>query len=102
MVDYHAITTPFDPKEMEKNILETAAVYLAAGINPEKSTVFIQSHNSDHTELAWILGTITRMSDLFRMTQFKEKLPRYNILKKKLKGEVIEKMLPQKSQKAML
>jgi tryptophanyl-tRNA synthetase len=73
IMDYHAITTPFDPKEMERNIFETLIVYLAAGIDPKKSTIFVQSHVKEHTELAWILGTITPLGDLKRMTQFKEK-----------------------------
>jgi tryptophanyl-tRNA synthetase len=73
IMDYHAITTPFDPKEMERNIFETLIVYLAAGIDPKKSTIFVQSHVKEHTELAWILGTITSLGELKRMTQFKEK-----------------------------
>ncbi len=73
IVDLHAITTPYDPKELQKNILETTAVYLAAGINPEKSVIFVQSEIKEHAELAWLLGTITSMGELSRMTQFKEK-----------------------------
>jgi tryptophanyl-tRNA synthetase len=73
IVDYHAITTPFDPKKMERNILDTAIIYLAAGIDPKKSVLFVQSKVKEHTELAWILGTITPLGDLKRMTQFKEK-----------------------------
>ena len=73
IVDLHAITTPYEPKELQKNILETAAVYLAAGVNPEKSIIFVQSEVKEHTELAWLLGTITPMGELSRMTQFKEK-----------------------------
>lgn len=73
VVDYHAITTPFNPKELSRNTLETAATYLAAGIDPKKSLVFVQSHNPDHTELAWILNTISRNSDLTRMRQFYDK-----------------------------
>jgi tryptophanyl-tRNA synthetase len=73
IVDLHAITTPFEPKEMEKNILDTAIVYLAAGLDPEKSIIFVQSKVKEHTELAWILGTICPLGDLKRMTQFKEK-----------------------------
>ncbi|MBI4837245.1 MAG: tryptophan--tRNA ligase [Candidatus Portnoybacteria bacterium] len=93
VVDYHAITTPFDPKELSQNTLATAATYLAAGIyaqgarlpagkrsasggDHKKSLVFVQSHNSDHTELAWILNTITRIVELERMTQFKDKTQR--------------------------
>ena len=73
IVDLHAITTPYEPKELQKNILETTAVYLAAGINPEKSIIFVQSEVKEHVELAWLLGTITPMGELSRMTQFKEK-----------------------------
>jgi len=73
IVDLHAITTPFEPKEMQKKILDTAIVYLAAGLDPEKSIIFIQSQVKEHSELAWLLGTITPLGDLKRMTQFKEK-----------------------------
>ena len=73
IVDLHAITTPYEPKELQKNILETTAVYLAAGINPDKSVIFVQSQVPEHAELAWLLGTITPMGELSRMTQFKEK-----------------------------
>jgi len=73
IVDLHAITTPYDPKTLQKNILDTTAVYLAAGINPEKSIIFMQSDIKEHAELAWLLGTITPMGELSRMTQFKEK-----------------------------
>jgi len=73
IVDLHAITTPYDPKELQKNILEATAIYLAAGINPEKSIIFVQSEVKEHAELAWLLGTITPMGELSRMTQFKEK-----------------------------
>jgi tryptophanyl-tRNA synthetase len=73
IVDLHAMTTPYKPEELQKNILEAAAIYLAAGINPEKSTIFVQSDVKEHTELAWLLGTITPMGELSRMTQYKEK-----------------------------
>ncbi len=73
IVDLHAITTPYDPKELQNNILEATAIYLAAGINPEKSVIFVQSQVKEHTELAWLLSTITPMGELSRMTQFKEK-----------------------------
>jgi tryptophanyl-tRNA synthetase len=73
IMDYHAITTPFDSKTMEQKIFDTLIIYLAAGIDPQKSTIFIQSQIKEHTELAWILGTITPLGDLKRMTQFKEK-----------------------------
>jgi len=73
IVDYHAITTPFKPEEMKRNIFDTLIAYLAAGLDPKKCTIFVQSHVKEHTELAWILGTITPLGDLKRMTQFKEK-----------------------------
>jgi len=73
IVDMHAITTPYDVKEMQKNIFEATSIYLAAGVDPEKSIMFVQSQVKEHTELAWLLGTITPMGELSRMTQFKEK-----------------------------
>lgn len=73
IVDLHAITVPQDPKILSQKILETAKIYLAAGIDPDKSLIFIQSQVPAHSELAWILGTIARIGELERMTQFKEK-----------------------------
>ncbi|MFH1822896.1 MAG: tryptophan--tRNA ligase [Patescibacteria group bacterium] len=73
VVDYHAITIHQDPKVLNKKIIETAKVYLAAGIDPKKSIIFQQSDISAHTELAWILNCITNNSDLTKMTQFKDK-----------------------------
>ncbi len=73
IVDYHAITVPQDPKELNQNILKLAAAYLAAGIDPKKAILFQQSRVSEHTELGWILTTIARMGELERMTQYKEK-----------------------------
>ena len=73
IVDLHAITTPYETKELQKDILNTLVTYLAAGINPDKSIIFTQSSIKEHSELAWLLGTITPMGELSRMTQFKEK-----------------------------
>ncbi len=73
IVDLHAITVPQDPVELRKKTLEIAKIYLAAGVDPAKSTLFIQSHISGHTQLAWILNTIARMAELERMTQYKDK-----------------------------
>ncbi len=73
VVDYHAITVKQDPEDLRKKILEVACTYLASGIDPEKSTIFIQSQVKEHTELAWILNTIAKISELERMTQFKDK-----------------------------
>lgn len=73
IVDLHAITVPQDPAELRRKTLEIAKIYLASGINPAKSTLFIQSHVSAHTELGWILNTLARMAELERMTQYKDK-----------------------------
>ena len=73
VVDLHAITVPQNPEELKKKTIEAAKIYLAAGIDPEKSTIFIQSHISEHAELAWILNTITKNRELENMTQFKSK-----------------------------
>ncbi len=73
IVDLHAITVPQDPAELRAKTLEIAKIYLASGIDPTKSTLFIQSHVPAHTELGWILNTIARMAELERMTQFKDK-----------------------------
>ncbi|OIN91484.1 tryptophan--tRNA ligase [Candidatus Collierbacteria bacterium CG1_02_44_10] len=73
IVDYHAMTIEYDPKELPKRIRELALDWLAAGLNPEKSIIFIQSHVPEHTELAWVFNTITPIGELERMTQFKEK-----------------------------
>ncbi len=73
VVDMHAITVPQEPKLLRKRSLDFLCLYLAAGIDPERSTVFVQSHVSAHAELAWILGCHTYMGELSRMTQYKEK-----------------------------
>jgi tryptophanyl-tRNA synthetase len=73
VVDMHAITVPQDPEQLRKKTIEVAKIYLASGIDPEKCSIFIQSHISEHAELAWILNTITKISELERMTQFKDK-----------------------------
>lgn len=73
IADLHTITTPQDPKELSVKTLEVAALLIACGIDPQKSTLFIQSHVPAHAELAWILNTITPIGELERMTQFKEK-----------------------------
>jgi tryptophanyl-tRNA synthetase len=73
VVDLHAITVPQDPSELKKRTIEVAKAYLASGIDPEKSSIFIQSHVQEHTELTWILNTVAKVSELERMTQFKDK-----------------------------
>ena len=73
VVDLHAITVKQDPKELKKNIRETAATFIACGIDPTQSIIFNQSMVSAHTEAAWILSCVSRIGWLNRMTQFKEK-----------------------------
>ncbi|MEY4102246.1 MAG: hypothetical protein RIR88_380 [Actinomycetota bacterium] len=73
VVDLHAITVPQDPAELRARTRSTAAQYIAAGIDPAKSTLFVQSHVRAHTELMWILSTITGFGEASRMTQFKDK-----------------------------
>lgn len=73
IVDLHAITIPYNPKQMQKNILSVTIDYLAAGIDYKKNIIFVQSHIKEHSELAWLLGAITPLGELERMTQFKEK-----------------------------
>ena len=73
VVDLHAITVPQDPAALRASTRRTAAQYIAAGIDPAVSTLFVQSHVSAHTELAWILNTLTGFGEASRMTQFKDK-----------------------------
>jgi tryptophanyl-tRNA synthetase len=73
VVDLHAITVPQDPKALAANTRKTAAQYIAAGIDPEKAILFVQSHVPHHPQLAWILNTITSFGEASRMTQFKDK-----------------------------
>ena len=73
IVDLHAITTPYRPGELQRNIMDLATAYLATGLDPEKCIFFVQSQIKEHSELAWILGTIIPLGELQRMTQFKEK-----------------------------
>ncbi|MFZ2975752.1 MAG: tryptophan--tRNA ligase [Candidatus Moraniibacteriota bacterium] len=73
VVDMHAITVPQDPTDLRRRTIEVAKVYLASGIDPKKSTLFIQSQVSEHAELCWILNTIAKIPELEKMTQFKDK-----------------------------
>jgi len=77
VVDLHAITVPQDPAELREKTRRTAAQYIAAGIEPSRSTLYVQSHVPAHAELAWILSTITGFGEAGRMTQFKDKSQRY-------------------------
>jgi tryptophanyl-tRNA synthetase len=73
IVNLHAITVPQDPTVLAAKTRDLARIYLAVGIEPEVSTVFVQSDVAEHAELAWLLNCVTRMSELERMTQFKDK-----------------------------
>lgn len=73
IVDLHAITVPQEPKDLRRRSLEILAQYIASGIDPEKNTLFFQSHVSAHAELSWVLNCISYMGQLGRMTQYKEK-----------------------------
>jgi len=78
VVDLHAITMPQDPIQLSKKTREVAALYLAAGLDPNKTTIFVQSHVPAHAELAWILTCLTPLGWLSRMTQFKDKAAKQN------------------------
>ena len=73
VVDYHAITVKQDPQVLQQKIIEVAKLYMAGGIDPAESVIFQQSSITAHTELAWILNCVARISDLDKMTQFKDK-----------------------------
>ncbi len=76
IVDYHAITVSYEPAQMQKRIFEAAMDNIAAGLDPARCTIFVQSHVPEHTELCWLLNCVTPMGELGRMTQFKEKSER--------------------------
>ncbi|WP_159566997.1 tryptophan--tRNA ligase [Budvicia diplopodorum] len=77
IVDLHAITVRQDPEKLHKATLDTLALYLACGIDPKKSTIFVQSHVPEHVQLGWVLNCYTYFGELSRMTQFKDKSARY-------------------------
>jgi tryptophanyl-tRNA synthetase len=77
IVDYHAITQPFEPAEMKRRVREMACDLIACGIDPAISTLFVQSAVREHTELAWALSSVTSYGELGRMTQFKDKAERH-------------------------
>ncbi|XBS69498.1 tryptophan--tRNA ligase [Acerihabitans sp. KWT182] len=77
IVDLHAVTVRQDPQKLRTATLDVLALYLACGIDPEKSTIFVQSHVPEHTQLGWLLNCYTYFGELSRMTQFKDKSARY-------------------------
>ena len=76
VVDLHAITQDFEPEDMPQRVFDMAMTLMAAGIDPDRSTLFVQSHVPQHTELAWIFNTVTPLGELERMTQYKDKAAR--------------------------
>jgi tryptophanyl-tRNA synthetase len=79
VVDLHAITVPQDPATLREKTRRTAAQYIAAGIDPSASTLYVQSHVPAHAELAWVLNTLTGMGEASRMTQFKDKAAKQGV-----------------------
>lgn len=80
IVDLHALTVPQDPKELYKNTLDLARLYVAAGIDPEVATIFVQSQVPAHAELGWLMECNTYMGELKRMTQFKDKSEKQEVV----------------------
>ena len=78
IVDMHAITVKQEPAVLRKNARDLMMMYSAAGLDPEKNTIYMQSHVSAHAELAWILNCFTYMGELNRMTQFKDKSQKHS------------------------
>ncbi|MCD6500443.1 tryptophan--tRNA ligase [bacterium] len=77
IVDLHSLTVPYPVGELQKRIKEKTIAYIAAGVDPKKSIIFVQSQVKEHTELTWLLSTVTPLGDLQRMTQYKEKAEKY-------------------------
>ena len=73
IVDMHSITTPFEPENLRESTLDLAAMLFAVGLDPDRSTIFVQSHVTAHAEAAWLLGSVTSFGELRRMTQFKDR-----------------------------
>lgn len=73
IVNLHAITVPQNPRDLKANTLNAAKTFLASGVDPKKATIFVQSDVPEHAQLYWVLGTITKLSELYLMTQFKDK-----------------------------
>jgi tryptophanyl-tRNA synthetase len=73
IVDLHSITVAYDPEELRESTLSLAALLIASGLDPDRCTLFVQSHNQDHPDAAWLLAAVTSFGELRRMTQFKDK-----------------------------
>lgn len=79
VVDYHAITVPYEPKQLPQRILNVAMDYLAAGIDPQRSILMVQSDVQEHVELAWILGCLTTVNKLAQLPTYKDKVARHGV-----------------------
>ena len=77
IADLHTLTIRNNPDELRRNTINLIALYIAAGLNPEKNTIFIQSHVPAHTQLSWVLNCYTYMGELNRMTQYKDKASKH-------------------------
>jgi tryptophanyl-tRNA synthetase len=77
IVDQHAITVEYDPSQLQERVFTLACLYLAAGVDPKRSILFVQSHVPEHTELAWYFSTIASLGQLERMTQYKDKMQQF-------------------------
>lgn len=101
LADLHAITTPIDPKELKENVYRSLAIYMACGLDPKKSILFLQSQMHEHTELAWILNCYTKIGDLTKMTQLKHKsgviIDDFDKVLLRAKGKLKNKKLIEKS-----
>jgi tryptophanyl-tRNA synthetase len=80
IVDLHSITVEYDPNDLRERTLDLAAMLFATGLDPDRSTVFVQSHVTAHAEAAWLLSGVTSMGELRRMTQFKEKSDQHEFI----------------------
>ena len=97
IVDLHAITVPQDPKELLENTRRTAAQYIAAGLDPQRATLFVQSHVPAHAQLAWVLNCITGFGEASRMTQFKDKSQKGGVTQVPLASSPTQSCKPQTS-----
>jgi len=77
IADLHSLTVPYDSKTLQKNVLEATISYIAAGLDPEKNIIFVQSQVKEHTELCWLLNTVCPVGELQRMIQYKEKAKKF-------------------------
>src|ERR671922_2880360 len=80
IVDLHSITVDYDPEDLRERTLDLAAILFATGLDPERSTVFVQSHVTAHAQAAWLLNAVTSFGELRRMTQFKEKAEQHEFV----------------------